>query len=233
MVKKGNIFTAFIIAVCLIVSFSVCISAVAATSTDVKPMTVVLDAGHGGIDGGVCGKKTKTPESEINLAIVKILKGCFERGGINCVLTRKTNAGLYGIPTKGFKKRDMNKRKEIIESAKPVAMISVHQNFFTGSSSRRGGQVFFRADSANGRDLAECIQRQLNDIDKSVKERDVLAGDYFMLNCTNYTSVIVECGFLSNPEDERLLLTEEYRTTVAEAIYTGVIAYLSDRVVEN
>lgn len=231
MLKKNSIFTVFIIAACILISFSVCIGAVAATSTDTKPMTVVLDAGHGGIDGGVCGKKTKTPESEINLAIVKILQNCFECGGINCVLTRKTNAGLYGIPTKGFKKRDMNKRKEIIEEAKPVAVISVHQNFFTVSSSRRGGQVFFRADSANGRNLAECIQHRLNLIDKSINEREVLAGDYFMLNCTNYTSVIVECGFLSNPEDERLLLTEEYRTTVAEAIYTGVIAYLSDKAV--
>lgn len=93
--------------------------------------------------------------------------------------------------------------------------------------------MFFRADSARGKDLAECIQRQLNGINESVKEREALAGDYFMLNCTNYTSVIVECGFLSNPEDEKLLLTEEYRKTVAEAIYTGVIAYLSDKVVEN
>lgn len=130
MVKKSNIFTAFIVAVCLIVSFSVCIGAVAATSTDVKPMTVVLDAGHGG-RRGVCGKKTENSRKRNQPRTVKILKSCFERGGINCVLTRKTKAGLYGIPTKGFKKRDMNKRKEIIEAAKPVAMISVHQNFFT------------------------------------------------------------------------------------------------------
>ena len=189
-------------------------------------MTVVLDAGHGGIDGGVTGIKTGVKESEVNLSIVKKLQVYFEQAGINVVLTRKTDAGLYGLATKGFKKRDMQKRKEIIENASPAVMVSIHQNAYAGSS-RRGAQLFYRKDSGAGALLANSIQAELNAMPECVKQSKPLAGDYYMLNCTNYTSVICECGFLSNPEDEALLLTEEYKEKIAYAIYKGVISYLS------
>lgn len=190
-------------------------------------VTVVIDAGHGGIDNGVLGKKTKTPESQINLAVTMNLKSYLETAGVNVVLTRNSPAGLYGTATKGFKKRDMQKRKEIIESAKPVAVISIHQNFFS-LSSKRGAQVFFKETSENGIKLANSIQNKLNGLEETPRDLQPLKGDYFMLNCTDFTSVIVECGFLSNEEDEKLLVTTEYQLKMAYTIFSGIISYLSD-----
>ncbi|MBO7736233.1 MAG: N-acetylmuramoyl-L-alanine amidase [Clostridia bacterium] len=214
------------ITVCFLFTLAVCLSALVQTTVDTQNLTVVLDAGHGGIDGGVTGAKTGVKESEINLILVKKIKTHLEQAGVNVILTRKTDAGLYGLAVKGFKKRDMQKRKEIIESAAPALMLSIHQNAFPRSS-RRGAQLFYRKDSASGALLASKIQEELNAMPECVKKSTPLAGDYYMLNCTNYTSVICECGFLSNPEDEALLLSAEYQEKISYSIYKGVISYLS------
>lgn len=193
-----------------------------------RPMCIVLDAGHGGIDGGVVGRETGVKESELNLSVTMKLKTILEEAGFDVALTRKTEAGLYGTATKGFKKRDMQKRKEIIEEAKPIAMISVHQNFYPTRTSR-GGQVFYKKDSESGKKLAEGIQHSFNNLyaDQGVKPRVAASGDYYMLKCTEYTSVIAECGFLSNRADEALLVTEDYQRKVAETIYAGLAEYLA------
>ena len=191
-----------------------------------EPLCVVLDAGHGGIDGGVVGKQTGVKESDLNLSITMKLAAIFKDAGFETVLTRKTEAGLYGAATQGFKKRDMQKRKEIIEGAKPALMISVHQNFYpTGLS--RGGQVFYRAGSESGKMLAEEIQNTFNTLYASVgvKARNAMTGDYFMLNCTEYPSVIAECGFLSS-SDEALLVSDEFQSKLAKAIFAGALKYL-------
>ncbi len=214
------------LAVCFVFTLAVCLSALVQTAGDTQNITVVLDAGHGGIDGGVTGVNTDVRESEINLAVVKNLQVYLEQAGINVVLTRKTDAGLYGLAVKGFKKRDMQKRKEIIEKAAPAVVVSVHQNSYPRSS-RRGAQLFFRDGSEAGQTLANNIQAELNAMPECVQKSVPLAGDYYILNCTEYTSVICECGFLSNPEDEALLITEEYRDKIAYAIYTGILTYLS------
>ena len=193
-----------------------------------RPMCIVLDAGHGGVDGGVVGRETGVKESDLNLAVTMKLKTVLERAGFDVVLTRKTEAGLYGAATTGFKKRDMQKRKEIIEEAKPVAVISVHQNFYP-TRTTRGGQVFYRTGSESGKKLAEGIQNQFNLLyaEESVSPRTAATGDYYMLKCTDYTSVIAECGFLSNRADESLLVAESFQERVAEAIYAGLIGYFS------
>ena len=115
--------------------------------------------------------------------------------------------------------------KAAIEAAAPNAVVSVPQNSFPADRTRRGGQVFFREGAAAGQALAGSIQARLNAL--SGGTFSPLRGDYFMLNCTNYPSVIVECGFLSNPEDERLLSGEDYRAQVAYAVFCGVLAFLA------
>ncbi len=227
--KKLIILLYIAIAGAFVTAFSMCINALSVPVFAVtRPMCVVLDAGHGGIDGGVVGRETGVKESDLNLAITMKLKTILEEAGFDVVLTRKTEAGLYGAATKGFKKRDMQKRKEIIEEAKPIVMISVHQNFYPTRTSR-GGQVFYKKGSESGEKLAAGIQRQFNALygEQGVKERVAATGDYFMLKCTDYTSVIAECGFLSNKADESLLVTEEYQKKVAAAIYAGLADYLA------
>ena len=192
--------------------------------TSARARVIVIDAGHGGIDAGVLGVNTKIKESDINLAIAKQLKGYFAEAGFKVVMTRSTNGGLYGAPTNGFKMRDMKKRRQIIEECGADMVISVHQNSCP-LASRRGGQTFFDKNSESGRLLAECIQRSLNEMPECVKQSNALVGDYFMLKCTESPSVIVECGFLTNGEDEKLLSTSSYQKSVAYAIFKGAVGY--------
>lgn len=188
--------------------------------------TIVIDAGHGGIDAGVYGVETNVKESEINLAIAKKLQGKFANAGFNCVMTRTTAAGLYGDTSKGFKMRDMQERKRIIEECNADMVISVHQNTCP-LPSRRGSHVFYDPSSESGKQLAEYIQRYMNGLSGGVESNTALAGDYFMLKCTTAPSVIVECGFLSNAEDEKLLIDQDYQNEIANAIFKGCIMFLS------
>ncbi len=206
--------------------FGICVSAVAASSTHDGQRTVVIDAGHGGIDAGVLGISTKAKESEINLYIAKYLRGYFADAGFNAVLTRTTQGGLYGTSTKGFKMRDMKKRKQIIEENNADMVISIHQNYCP-IPNRRGGQVFYDEGSENGKALAQCVQNSLNEMKESVKQNTPLVGDYYMLKCTPNPSVLVECGFLSNALDEALLVTAEYQKAIAFAIFKGAVAFYS------
>lgn len=212
---------------CFLFTLGICLSVLVRAAEHTPTMTIVLDAGHGGVDGGVTGVKTGVKESEINLCIVKELQIVLEQAGLNVVLTRKTDAGLYSFAVKGFKKQDMLKRKEIISRAAPIAVISVHQNSFPSAPSRRGGQVFYRAGSEESESLANLIQQELNAMPECVKKTTPLAGDYYILNCTEYASVICECGFLSNAEDETLLTDGEYRQKIAAAVGRGVLSYLA------
>lgn len=189
-------------------------------------LKIVVDAGHGGIDGGVVGKNG-AKESDLNLQISLKLKDVLEETGFDVTLTRKTAAGLYGIATKGFKKRDMLKRKEIIEKAAPDLVLSIHQNFYS-SSATRGGQVFYDKQNEQSKTLAVCLQTQLNDLyaKQGVKARSEKSGEYYMLQCTPYPTVIVECGFLSNAKDESLLKSNDFKTKLCRSITAGVLSYL-------
>ena len=222
--------SAFIIIAAIILSgtvIGICAgAAVKASSYHDGGKTIVIDAGHGGIDAGVRGITTETKESDINLSIAKYLRGYFVDAGFNVVMTRTTQGGLYGTTAKGFKMRDMIKRKEAIEKCNADMVISVHQNFCP-IPSKRGGTVFFNPDSDCGKVLAQTIQNSLNKMEESSVSNSVLAGDYYMLKCTPNPSVIVECGFLSNTEDEKLLISDDYRKKIAYAIFKGAVAYCS------
>lgn len=228
LVIKKKTLVAVAVGLCILVTFIVCCSALMAepaTGGGSDAMTVVIDAGHGGIDGGVVGS-SGVKESDLNLEISKRLRRCFEDAGFRVVMTRQTGGGLYGVATNGFKKRDMQKRKEIIEKARPNAVISVHLNRFS-QSSRRGAQVFFEQANEQGRNLALALQKSFNEMEEAVRECRALTGDYYILNCTDYPAVIAECGFLSNSEDEKLLIDADYQEKLAYAIFKGTVDYLS------
>ena len=226
--KKRNliIVTALILTA---LTFLLCFAALAETDVIAAKsgVKIVLDAGHVGIDGGVKGVKTGVPESEINLAVVKKLETYLVSAGITVVLTRSSDAGLYGVASSTLKRRDMEKRKEIIEKAAPTMVVSVHMNYYPNST-RRGGQTFYKAESESSKALANSIQKSLNALYKDVKDYSPLKGDYYILNCTEYPSVIAECGFLSNPEDEALLTDGEFQSELAYSLFIGIIDYLTE-----
>ena len=199
---------------------------VAAASASGSGKIIVIDAGHGGVDAGVRGITTSTKESDINFAISLYLRGYFADAGFTVVMTRKNQGGLYGLATTGFKMRDMKKRKQIIEESGADMVISVHQNFCP-IPSRRGGQVFYNGSSESGKLLAQSIQSSINGMEQAVRQSSALTGDYYMLKCTESPSVIVECGFLSNVEDEALLISKEYQKSIAYAIFKGAVSYYS------
>lgn len=224
--KRRVLLACCAVAAALAITVGMCLYALAQTAAGMQRMTIVIDAGHGGIDGGVVGRVTKTKESDINLSVSRLLQAEFEEAGFLVVQTRPTEAGLYGSATTGYKKRDMHKRSEIIHENAPAAVISVHQNFFPVSS-RRGAQVFFRESNALSRTLACSIQTALNEMPECIVRSEPLKGDYYVLNCSDYPSVIVECGFLSNAADEALLVTQAYQQRIAEVICQGTIAFLA------
>lgn len=230
--KKFFIMLTMIVSVCFTAAVGLCVRAlqinVPVFAQNTSGMKIVLDAGHGGIDGGITGVNTGVKESDINLQITMLLKSRLEEDGFEVVLTRKTEAGLYGTAGKGFKKRDMEKRKEIIEEAKPDLVLSIHQNLYP-TRKTRGAQIFYNAQNEKGKLLAQGLQNHLNVLyaKQGVKNRAIMPGDYFMLNCTSSPSVIIECGFLSNAEDEKLLISDSWQNQITQAIATGVIEYFS------
>ena len=191
-------------------------------NTTIIDFTVVIDAGHGGIDGGVVGVDG-VKESTLNLSYAKELGEIFERSGFNVVYTRKTENGLYGLPTNGFKLRDMKKRKEIIDKAHPNLLISVHMNKFS-QSTRSGPQVFYQDGKQDGCALAQSLQRVFNDF--TGNSHQAIAGDFYVCRETNCPAVIVECGFLSNANECAQLQTDSYRQQICNQIYSGVMLYL-------
>jgi N-acetylmuramoyl-L-alanine amidase len=191
-------------------------------------LRIVVDAGHGGMDGGVVGRVTKVKESDVNLAVAFKLKELFTDAGFEVVLTRQTSFGLCDGQGKWTKNADMRKRKEIITQTNPSLVISVHQNFYPAKSSR-GAQVFYSTTHEGSKLLALAMQGQLNTLyeTQGAKPRVEKEGDFFILECIARPSVIVECGFLSNPSDEELLCSEGWQQKLAESIAAGVVEYLA------
>lgn len=188
-----------------------------------KNLCIVLDAGHGGIDGGCQGRVTKVYERDITLKISQLLEQFLKSAGVRVVQTRTNADGLYGAFTSGFKLRDLNKRKQIIESAKPNLVISLHLNSFVDSSVC-GAQVYFKPEDVASHEFADKIQQLFA---KNLNARKTLSekGDFFILNCTPFSGVLIECGFLSNEKEEALLVTEQYQQKVAYQIFCGIMAF--------
>lgn len=197
--------------------------AVKMTSSPKAHYTIVIDAGHGGRDGGAVGKTTGISESVLNLQYALCLKEACEQFGFDVVLTRSTMDGLYDESAANKKKSEMEKRKNIINNSNADLVISLHMNSFPLSSSE-GAQVFYAKGSEQGFNLAKSIQNSLSKNFESARDY-VTVGDYFVLNYSNIPATLVECGFLSNPEEEKLLQTEEYRKNFCYSILAGVINY--------
>ncbi len=224
---KGQVIF-FAIICCLVFASSLALDIASASeiiSRESLDYCVVLDAGHGGLDPGSIGFKTKVKESDINLAVTLLLKQKLEAFGVRVVLTRADENGLYGLSTTNYKKRDMQKRRDIIKAVNPNMVISVHMNSYIRHN-LRGAQVFYDKDSEISETLALCIQDYFaENLVKS--DKGIAVGDYYMLKCTDAASVIAECGFLSNEEDEKLLLDKSYQEKIADCIFKGIVSFLN------
>ena len=229
MIKRFGKFVArrkyiFIAVFCCIVVGLVAIIPSISTSTRPKgEYTIVIDAGHGGRDGGSMGVNGSI-EKELNLEYAKTLQKLLEKAGVNVVMTRTNDDGLYSEDADNKKLSDMRKRREIINDVCPDLVVSVHMNSFPLDSCK-GAKTFYQIGSDVSFNAAKTIQNSLNYYIENASNT-VSAGDYYILNCTPYTSVLIECGFVSSPEEERLLGTKEYREEFMYSVYCGIMMYL-------
>lgn len=186
---------------------------------------IVIDAGHGGIDPGKVGIHGEK-EKNINLKVALLLKELLEKDSIKVVLTRDSDDGLYSESSTNKKVEDMRKRCEIITDTMPEFTVSIHQNSYT-QEAVKGAQVFFYGQSKEGKELADIIQSSMVEgLDPSNHRLAKANENYYLLKKTPTPTVIVECGFLSNSAEAKLLTTKEYQVKVAKAVHKGIVRYL-------
>lgn len=198
-------------------------------SSQSKSVTIVIDAGHGGIDPGKVGINNVL-EKDINLAIALKLERYLNQNDIKVVMTRTDDSGLYEEGDSNKKVRDMKKRLSIIEEAKPALAVSIHQNSYPDKSVS-GVQVFYYKDSAKSKAAAEIMQTQLVKSLKPSKEREAKDnGSYYLLKKTTVPIMIIECAFMSNPVEAELLTKDDYQEKIAWSICMGIMQVINSRV---
>lgn len=187
-------------------------------------MKIVIDPGHGGDDPGKVSADGSL-EKDINLEIALLLGEYLKEKGVEVYYTRQTDMGLYSSTASSKKAEDLKKRCAIIENVKPDVTISIHQNSYP-QSSVKGAQVFYYSQSPKAEALAKAIQQSLKKVADRQNKREAKANDsYYMLKRTESPTVIVECGFLSNPDEAEKLKKPEYQKKLVDAIYQGICVY--------
>lgn len=222
VLKKTNILLAVLL-LCVAWLGYVMLTAVSPASTPIAPDTIVIDAGHGGLDsGGV--SPNGIGEKNINLAVAFFLKEMAENDGMSVIMTRTEDISLHKTESSKIrvqKRSDLEIRRKVLNETGAAAFISIHLNKFE-QSKYRGAQVFY-ANNDSSRALGLSIQKNLKEglADGNNREAKSAPSSVYIFKGTSATGVIVECGFLSNPEEEILLNNEEYQKKLAYYIYRG------------
>ncbi len=201
----------------------------------IKPLdnkTIVIDPGHGGIDGGT--SVGDILEKDINLIIGLKLKEKLIKKGATVIMTREIDDSLDDhIINNGSRHReDLNARVKIVNDSNADILISVHVNYIKNSN-KIGAIAFYHTNGEKGKYLAEHMQGYLNDI-STYKKMDITvkhsatSGNYYILGNTSAPGIIVEIGFLSNQIDRGLLLDAEHQNEIIEQITKGIISYFND-----
>lgn len=224
IIRKSQIIFACLTVFFLILSVGIYNSADTQPQTEPYRDILVIDAGHGGMDGGAVGT-TGLLEKDINLKVALYLKELAEAYGKKVIMTRETDTSLHTTDSakiRNQKRSDLENRRKILQENPNGIFVSIHMNKFE-QQSVKGSQVFY-ADNEISRILAENIQTSLreglNDGNKRVA-KPAPESLYIFKGCTS-AAVVVECGFVSNPEEEKLLAAEEYQKKLAECIYNGI-----------
>lgn len=194
-----------------------------------KKGTVVLDAGHGGEDGGAVGVNGAM-EKDINLSIALELEKYLKQNHFDVIMVRDGDysVGDQSLPTIAERKRsDTKNRLKLVEEAGECVLISIHQNHFS-ESKYSGAQMFYSANREESAVLAECIRENVVSALQPENRRENKQADanIYLLNNCRVPAVLVECGFLSNPEEAQKLTEEQYQKDMAASIYNGLIDYL-------
>lgn len=196
-------------------------------SLPVSNKVIVLDAGHGSPDGGA-ESANGVHEDDINLAITLKVQNLLEQSGATVILTRSDENGIYDLDKKTLREKkvsDIQNRVKIGNESSADIFISIHLNKIP-QSQYWGWQTFYRKDDEQSKKIADSIQNSLKTTIQRENDRVALGIDnIYIVKNVNIPIGIVECGFLSNPEEEQLLQQEEYQDKLAWGIYTGIMDY--------
>lgn len=191
-----------------------------------SPRKIVLDAGHGGIDGGAQGKGGLL-EKDVNLSVVQKCELLCALLGIQTTLTRNSDTSIddgTGATIAARKADDIRRRVSIANSSSGI-LLSIHMNSFTDSR-YWGAQCFYSPNHPDGPALAECMQNALRALNPQNNRTAKTAEEgIYLMKHVQIPALIVECGFLSNPEEETLLADDGYQKQLAMAICTGALMY--------
>ncbi len=227
ILKRGGI---LFIVLLLIVSFLIytLYAPDADEAAAARAETIVIDAGHGSPDGGAVGTKTGVLEKDLNLAISKKLSQKLTEAGEHVFMTREADDGLYTekeATLRAKKQADMKKRVALANAEGNLCFVSIHMNHFTDAR-YSGPQIFYAEGSEDGKRLAEEIRSAiLTEIGPHCTREIKPSGDLYLLRQTKIPAVIVECGFLSNAEEEALLMDENYQDALSTAICHGIQSF--------
>ena len=217
----------YILSLILIFSFIIPIK-INATTKEGK--VILIDPGHGGFDGGA-SSKNGTVEKDINLSISLKLKRALECEGYTVKLTREIDEGLYekGKTIKEKKREDLNNRRSMKKDISCDIFISIHQNMFPQAKCF-GAQTWY-ATNEKSQKLADSIQNSLKEtIPDGNKRVSKPAGDAYLILRDEYdcAAILLECGFLSNPEEEQRLKSEEHQNLMVNGIKLGLERYFAE-----
>ena len=196
-------------------------------SLPVSGKTIVIDAGHGKPDEGAQSSRGTT-EAETNLKIALKLQNLLEQSGSSVVLTRSDENAIYDLDAKTLKEKkisDIHNRVKIGNESSADIFVSIHLNKIP-QSQYDGWQTFYKSGNEQGKKLSESIQVSLNEsIEKENKRVAKTIDNVYIVKHVEIPTTIVECGFLSNPEEEKKLLEDDYQNRLAWGIYNGIINY--------
>ncbi|CEP41926.1 germination-specific N-acetylmuramoyl-L-alanine amidase [[Clostridium] sordellii] len=195
---------------------------------------ILLDAGHGGIDPGATSEDKSILEKDINLQITLKLRELLESSGCLVLLTREEDTSLYeeeaGKTTRQKYNENLKNRRKMIEESGVDAFVSIHLNKFE-QSKYYGAQTFYPEGQNDSKLLSQFIQDELKRVvDKTNQRKIKPSKDIYLLKENKIPSVLIECGFLSNEKESKLLNDEKYQEKVAWAIYAGIQKYFGSNV---
>ena len=190
--------------------------------------TVILDPGHGGIDGGATDGKTL--EKDLNLSVCRVLRDLLEASGVRVVMTRQEDIQLGEESGKSSRKmRDLLARVHLTEQYPEAIFVSIHMNFFPQASCR-GMQIYYSVNAPEGKDLAELIRADNAALLQTWNSRACKAAgsNILVLDRIQNPAVLVECGFLSNPQEAALLRDGDYQKAIASVLCGSILHYFSE-----
>ena len=202
---------------------------IAAMSWSVAGKIIVVDAGHGGKDSGA-----RSPdgilEKDITLPMALKVAEVFRQAGANVLLTREDDTFVCDPKYASWpsqQRANLDARASLANDNNAAIFLSIHVNSFPGDPRQKGAQVFAEPGSGSSLELAKAIQFELVRILGNTK-REAKQEDYYITRMTKMPAVLIEVGFISNPEETRLMMDPAYQNKLAWAIYAGVVKYFSE-----